>query len=181
MRQCATRKHHEFSDGAFPLDCRMRTRSGRVRSIFVVAALLTACRAAVLAPPSASPPPASPPPELLGRFVDDYGNAFDISAQRFDQLPSGRFHITEWNPVDRFFIARNDTANPRDGGRWTRVDWMSFSGMVPFTWGFCLTAYRAESEQAARATPAPNRESPRTGCNGFPFSRMKPSHAAPRE
>ena len=181
MRQCPTRKHRGFSDRAFPLDCRMRTSTRRIRSLFVFVSVLTACHAGVPAPPSASLHPASPPPELLGRFVDDYGNAFDISAQRFDQLPSGRFHIAEWNPGDRFFIARNDTSNLRDGGRWTRVDWMSFSGMAPYTWGFCLTAYRAESEQTARATPPPKRESPRTGCNGFPFSRMKPSHAAPRE
>ncbi len=95
-------------------------------------------------------------------------------------LPSGRFHIAEWNVGERYFLARNDPANPRDGGRWTRIDWMSFSGMAPYQWGFCLTAYRAETQQAARATPPPNRESPRTGCNGFPFSRMKPSNAEQR-
>ena len=153
----------------------MRIGFRRLLAVFVAASLCTACRAVVPAPRLASPPS-----ELLGRFVDDYGNAFEITAQRFDQLPRGRFHIAEWNVGERYFLARNDPANPRDGGRWTRIDWMSFSGMAPYQWGFCLTAYRAETQQAARATPPPNRESPRTGCNGFPFSRMKPSNAEQR-
>ena len=129
--------------------------------------LLAACHTAARTP--------APPSAILGRFVDDYGNAFVVTASRFDQLPRGRFHIVEWNPALRYFIARNDAANPSDAGRWTRVDWMSFDGMSPYTWGFCLTAYRAQSQQAARATASPNRASPRTGCNGFPFSRMKPA------
>lgn len=127
--------------------------------------LLGACRTEARLPAS--------PSELLGRFVDDYGNAFELSTRRFDQFPSGRFHIVEWNVPQRYFIARNDAANPRDGGLWTRVDWMPFTGMEPYTWGFCLTAYRAPNEREARQTPAPNRDTPRTGCNGFPFSRMR--------
>lgn len=115
----------------------------------------------------------APPAEVLGQFVDDYGNAFNISAQLFEQLPHGRFHIVEWNVAERFFIAQNDSANSSDAGRWTRVDWMPFENMAPFTWGFCLTAYRAASREEARATPAANRATPRTGCNGYPFSRMK--------
>ncbi|WP_310571105.1 hypothetical protein [Gemmatimonas sp.] len=115
----------------------------------------------------------TPPSEILGRFVDDYGNAFALSVQRFDQLPRGRFDIVEWHLEERYFIARNDAANPRDGGLWTRVDWMPFTGMEPYTWGFCLTAYRAPNVREARQTSAPNRDTPRTGCNGFPFSRMR--------
>ena len=116
-----------------------------------------------------------PPAELLGRFVDDYGNAFELTAKRFDQLPRGRFHIEEWNAREQYFVAHNDAANPRDGGRWTRVDWISFTGMAPYRWGFCLTAFRATSQREARLTRPPKRETPRTGCNGFPFSRMKPA------
>ena len=148
-----------------------------LRTVLVSTAVLTACHAAGRVSPSV----ASPPSELLGRFVDDYDNAFELTAQRFDQLPNGRFHIVEWNPGERYFVARNDPANPQDGGRWTRVDWMSFTGMPPYRWGFCLTAYRAESQASARETAPPNRESPRTGCNGFPFSRMKPATGERRD
>jgi hypothetical protein len=110
---------------------------------------------------------------MHGQFVDDYGNAFDISDTLFAQLPHGRFRIVEWHLDEQFVVAQNDRANANDAGLWTRIDWMVFSNMAPYTWGFCLTAYRAPTQEAARGTPAPNRSTPRTGCNGFPFSRMQ--------
>lgn len=138
--------------------------------------------ASPVASPAASPvaspvasPAASPPPELLGHFVDDYGNAFELSPDEFRQLPRNRFHVVEWHPRERFLVARNDSANAGDAGLWTRIDWMPFADMAPYTWGFCLTAYRAPSREAARATPAANRATPRTGCNGHPFSRLRPA------
>jgi hypothetical protein len=107
-------------------------------------------------------------------FRDDYDNASAVSTARFDQLPSGRFHIVEWHVTERYFIARNDAANPSDPGLWTRIDWMPLEGMPPYTWAFCMTAYKAPTRAAARATAPPDRTVPRTGCNGYPFSRMRP-------
>lgn len=117
----------------------------------------------------------APPTGLLGHFADDYGNDFRISAGLFEQLPRGRFHVVEWNMSAQFLIARNDDANPSDAGLWTRIDWMPLEGMAPYVWGFCMTAYRAASEAAARATPAADRTAPRVGCSGYPFSRLKPT------
>ena len=114
-----------------------------------------------------------PPADLLGEFRDDYGNAFRITDSLFFHLPRARYHILEWNIGERFLIAQNDSGNPSDPGLWSRIDWMPFTGMAPYTWGFCLTAYKAATAALARATPAANRETPRTGCNGFPFSRMR--------
>jgi hypothetical protein len=117
--------------------------------------------------------PGTLPPELLGEFRDDYGNAFRISDSLFVQLPRMRFRVVEWNVAERFLIAQNAADNPSDAGLWTRIDWMPFAGMAPYTWGFCLTAYKAATAAAARATPAADRSTPRTGCGGFPFSRMR--------
>lgn len=116
---------------------------------------------------------ATPPALLLGDFEDDYGNAFRLSADRFEQLPSGRFQIVEWQVREQYFIAQNDAANPGDAGLWTRIDWMPLEGMSPYVWGFCMTAYRAATAEAARATPPADRSAPRVGCNGHPFSRMR--------
>lgn len=135
----------------------------------VLLALSVACAPAV----GVRPPAPAAPAELLGEFSDDYGNAFRVSEKLFEQLPRGRFHVVEWNVSERYFIAQNDAANPSDGGLWTRIDWMGFEGMAPYTWGFCMTAYRAPRREAARGTAAADRATPRTGCNGFPFSRMK--------
>jgi hypothetical protein len=112
---------------------------------------------------------------MRGEFTDDYGNAFAISDSLFAQQPHGRFEIVEWNVREQFVIAHNAATNSSDPGLWTRIDWMQFSGMAPYTWGFCLTAYKAPTREAARATPAADRANPRTGCNGYPFSRMKPA------
>jgi hypothetical protein len=115
----------------------------------------------------------TPPSELLGEFLDDYGNSFRISDTLFLQRPRARYRIVEWNVAERYLIAQNAADNPSDAGLWTRIDWMPFTGMAPYTWGFCLTAYQAPTAAAARATPAADRATPRTGCNGFPFSRMR--------
>ncbi|MBX9929085.1 MAG: hypothetical protein K2X99_09250 [Gemmatimonadaceae bacterium] len=105
--------------------------------------------------------------------MDDYENSFTVTSERFEQHPRARYHIVEWNVTESFFIAQNDSTNPTDGGKWTRVDWMPFTGMEPYRWGFCLTAYRSPTREGARATPSADRTRPRTGCNGYPFSRMK--------
>lgn len=109
-----------------------------------------------------------------GSFVDDYGNRFTISGARFAQQPHGVFHFVEWHRDSLYVIARNDDSNPSDPGAFTRIDWMPLS-MAPYTWAFCFTAWNAASRDAARATPAPDRSRPRTGCNGHPFSRMAPA------
>lgn len=130
----------------------------------------------MLAARSAAPQAAtvgSPPPSLVGEFRDDYGNQFHVSDSLFVQLPRLRYHVVEWNLEERYLLARNAEDNPSDRGLWTRIDWMAFTDMAPYTWGFCLTAYRAATAAAARATPPPDRTMPRTGCNGFPFSRMR--------
>jgi len=116
---------------------------------------------------------AGPPPLVIGRFADDYGNAFRISPALFEQLPRNRFHIVEWNAAEQYFLARNDAGNSSDSGLWTRVDWMPLTGMEPYTWGFCMTAYRAPTLDSARATTPAVRSVPRRGCAGFPFSRMR--------
>jgi len=50
---------------------------------------------------------------------------------------------------------------------------MDFENMVPYTWGFCLTAYDAINKEAAENIATTDRKNPRQGCNGYPFSRMR--------
>lgn len=139
--------------------------------------LLTAWPTIVSAQP-ADTSRGSAPSALLGDFRDDYGSTYRVSATVFEHLPRAKYHIVSWHPAEHYLIARNDTNNVADKGLWTRIDWMPFEGMAPYTWGFCLTTYRAATEAEARATPPANRRAPRTGCNGFPFSRMQ---RAPQE
>jgi hypothetical protein len=112
-------------------------------------------------------------PALVGSFADDYGNTYEITPQRWVQQPHGVFHLVEADPAGRSILARNDTANTHAPGLWTRIDWVPLNGMAPYTWAFCLSAYDAPSEAAARSAPVADRAAPRTGCNGYPFSRMR--------
>ncbi|MGQ0639824.1 MAG: hypothetical protein ACT4P6_03490 [Gemmatimonadaceae bacterium] len=144
--------------------------SARVFWRVAALALIAAC---------ASRPPLrdSPPALLLGTFVDDYGSTHTITAREWRQQPRARYRIVRWNVTERYLLAQNDSANPSAAGLWTRIDWMEFAGMPPFHWGFCFSAYRAPSLAVAETVSVARRNTPRTGCDGYPFSRMR--RAAP--
>ena len=110
---------------------------------------------------------------MLGTFDDDYGGKFAISPTDFVQLPRGQFHIVQWNVAQQYFIAQNDSLNRSDPSKWTRIDWLPLTGMEPYTWAFCFSAYKALTRAEAEAATIANRETPKTGCGGFPFTRMK--------
>lgn len=114
-----------------------------------------------------------PPALLLGEFVDDYDNRFTITPTMWTQLPHGRFNVIRWNAGGQYLIARNDSADRSAPGRWTRIDWVLLPNMAPYEWAFCLSAYDAPTVAAAESTTVARRDTPRTGCNGFPFSRMR--------
>lgn len=114
------------------------------------------------------------PSVLLGNYQDDYGIAYTIEENLWYQHPDALYHIVQWFPEDNYLIAQNDTSNVSDGGLWTRIDWLELSGMDPYTWAFCLSTYNASSAEEAASVRIAQRETPRTGCNGFPFSRMQP-------
>ena len=117
---------------------------------------------------------AAPPELVLGAFEDDYGSRHTITPASWVHGPRQRYRIARWNPVQQYLIAQNDAANPADAGLWTRIDWMPLEGMPPYGWGFCLSAYDQPSAAAAEASQVARRDTPRTGCNGFPFTRMRP-------
>ena len=119
---------------------------------------------------------AAPPAFLLGNFEDDYGAQFTVSESDFFQRSRNHYRIVRWDVADQYLIAQNDSLNTSDAGRWTRIDWLKLSGMAPYEWAFCFTAYKAESRAEAERTAAANRDAPLTGCNRFPFSRMKRSN-----
>jgi hypothetical protein len=110
---------------------------------------------------------------FTGNFTDDYGIKYTITDTLWIQQPRTRFHIIKWNKKEQYLIARNDVKNPGEGGLYTRIDFMQFTGMAPWLWGYCLTVYDAKTDTAAEAVAIADRKNPRKGCNGYPFSRMK--------
>jgi len=113
------------------------------------------------------------PSMVKGNFADDYGIRYNVSDTLWTQFPDVKYHIISWNTTERYLLARNDDKNPSEPGLYTRIDYMSFSNMAPFLWGFCLTTYNAKTIEEAETKAKADRENPRKGCNGYPFSRMK--------
>jgi hypothetical protein len=126
---------------------------------------------AALAAPSIGSP--EPVPDLIrGSFVDDYQVAHVITDSTWTLGSRDRYHIVVSNDSAQYLVARNDRGNTSDPGKWTRIDWMVLP-MPPYEWAFCLIEYTAESRALAEANTGADREHPRSGCNGFPFSRMR--------
>jgi len=113
------------------------------------------------------------PSLLKGNFMDDYGIRYTINDSLWIQVPNAKYHIICWNTEAGYLLARNDDGNPGEAGLYTRIDYMSFSNMNPYHWGFCLTVYNAKTIREAEENASADRQNPKKGCGGFPFSRMK--------
>ena len=113
------------------------------------------------------------PAFLKGIFEDDYGEKYTINDTLWVQHPGLKYHIIICDTTEQYLLVQNDKANKTDGGLFTRIDYMNFSGMEPYRWGFCLTIYNANTLEKARSTLKADRKNPKIGCSGFPFSRMK--------
>ena len=111
---------------------------------------------------------------MFGSFQDDYNINYQITKELWFQKPNARFHIVKWNLKEKHLIAQNDSENPSEPNLYTRFDWIKFEDMPEYEWGFCMSTYNSESIEAAAEIPPPDRVNPKDGCNGFPFSRMKP-------
>jgi hypothetical protein len=143
----------------------------RLRVTRLLAAIgLSACATRAAERPAGG---AAAPALVRGEFTDDYRGQFSISDSVWFQRPRNRFRVVEWHLDEMYLIAQNAPDDPAAPGLWTRIDWLPLDNMKPFTWGFCLTAFKAPTREVARDTPPAARSTPRTGCNGFPFTRMQ--------
>lgn len=131
------------------------------RWILIALPLLAACTA-------------EPPTEILGDFVDDYGESHTLTATRWSASEAPDIAIEWWVPGEEYFLLRSDE------GLWTRVDWVMLDD-PQWAWGFCLASWDQPSpEEAVRVgRGVADRTTPRTGCNGSPFTRMAPAGDPP--
>jgi hypothetical protein len=113
------------------------------------------------------------PATYTGRFTDDYGILYSITDSIWVQEPDIKYYLLKYDSTGQYFIARNAATNPGEGGLYSRIDVIRFNNMEPWQWGFCLTAYKAQTPEEAVNHAAADRANPRKGCNGYPFSRMK--------
>ena len=140
----------------------------RISRLLLISAFICLASCASHAPREA----ATPPSMLLGDFVDDYGIGHRIDANEWLQRPDTRYRVVAWHTDAQYLIAQNDATNRSDAGRWTRIDWIALPGMPPYKWAFCMSAWDAATQADAERADIARRDTPKTGCNGYPFSRM---------
>ena len=116
---------------------------------------------------------AQAPAALLGTWADDYGSRHAISDTLWAHDGANRYQILRWDSGGQFLVARNAATNPGQPGRFTRIDWLRLEGMTLYIWGFCLSTWDAPSADSAARVATAQRDTPRTGCGGFPFTRLK--------
>ncbi len=127
----------------------------------------------ISAPIWVGPRPDDPPTYVIGRFEDDYGNRYTIAPDAWTQEPGVRYDVDWWYGSQHHVVARNSRENVADAGLWTRIDWLELKPSKEWEWAFCLSVWDAPTRAEARRSDLADRETPRTGCGGFPFSRMK--------
>ena len=110
---------------------------------------------------------------LKGKFIDDYGINYQVTDSTFVMSGSAKYHILKWDEKGEFLLTQNDSLNKAQQNLYTRIDYVKFSGMEPFNWGYCFTVYDAQNAEAALKAASADRSNPKKGCNGYPFSRMK--------
>lgn len=108
------------------------------------------------------------PSALIGNFIDDYNIEYSISDSVWIQYPDFEMNIIMIDTTEMYIIGY-DTAD----SSYTRIDYMSFEHMGDYKWGFCYTAYDKKEYSETLVVDSVNRKTPKTGCSGFPFSRMK--------
>lgn len=140
---------------------------------FCTAILLLQCSSTRYAKPTVLLATVKIPAAIRGSFSDDYGIQYNITDTLWTQMPNVKYKILFVDTTARYILAKNGSENPSDKGLYTRIDYMSFTGMKPYEWGFCLTIYDAQTMKDAQQKIAANRDNPKKGCNGYPFSRMK--------
>jgi hypothetical protein len=113
------------------------------------------------------------PAYMLGKFTDDYGITYNITNSVWEQQPGGRYAILKYDSTGQYFIAKSNAPGSKEAGLYARIDVMKFENMAPYTWGFCYTVYQSKTFAEAEKAAAADRQNPRKGCGGFPFSRMR--------
>ena len=106
--------------------------------------------------------------EIRGSFDDSWGGEHTITQTTWVTGGSS-FAISQFDNDEQFIIAQNSEDNAYNPGLWSRFDWASVDGAL---W-YCQTAYAAESEEAALATPAADATNPADGgCGGFSWTQL---------
>ncbi len=118
--------------------------------------------------------PLPSPPFPTGEFTDDYGSRHVIGPGEWRQDAYTRTQIVRWNAASRYLIGRSIPEDSTQTAGWVRIDWIPLDS-PPYTWAYCIIAYDKPDAASAEAVTTAKPETPRTGCNGYPYTRLRPA------
>lgn len=112
---------------------------------------------------------------IAGTYDDAFGTHHEIDettwTQTFGAYAPYVFHVASYDNAEQVLIAQNDDANDYSGGLWSRFDWLESDGHL----FVCQTAFAAETEGDAEATPRADDSAPASsGCGGFAWTDLQP-------
>ncbi|MEM6397146.1 MAG: hypothetical protein AAF741_12425 [Bacteroidota bacterium] len=113
------------------------------------------------------------PEFLIGEFEDDYGVRYRVDNELIRLLPNDTYHIIGINKNKEYLILQNDSLNAFAPSLFSRIDYERLNDMHPYEWAFCFSNYDEPSVKDAVKNTNTQKSDLMTGCNGFPFSRMK--------
>ena len=113
--------------------------------------------------------------EIIGRYMErsgDYEASHIITETEWTSRSSygtSVYHISQYDNANDFIIAQNDSEKSWNPDKWSRFDYTVKNGELYY----CQTAYNAETEEAALATPAADKTDPATkGCGSSPWTKL---------
>lgn len=112
--------------------------------------------------------------EIIGRYMDDFDTSHVITETEWTSRSSYGTtvsHISQYDNEQDFVIAQNDSEKSWNPDKWSRFDYTVKNGDIYY----CQTAYNAETEEAALATPAADKTDPTTkGCGDYnsPWTKL---------
>jgi hypothetical protein len=106
---------------------------------------------------------------IEGSYVDNWDGHHTVTSSTWSSGDTV-WHIAAFDNAAHVIIAQNDQGNMYSPCLWSRFDWTEVGGVLYY----CQTAYGAESQAAALATPASDASDPATtGCGGtFPWTSL---------
>ena len=118
------------------------------------------------------------PLEIIGRYIEssEFLEALHVITETDWTMKSATYgtsiyKISQYSNKNDFIIAQNDASNGYAPEKWSRFDYTEKDGELYF----CQTAYEAETEDAALATPAADKTDPATkGCGDYdsPWTKL---------
>jgi len=112
------------------------------------------------------------PLEIIGNYVDEWGNSHQITAETWTQTGTGfsaMLHVSVYNNFFDYLAGQNDSGDTFNPGKFSRHDWtMSLGNLY-----YCSSAFDKDTLHEALAADSDATDLA-AGCGGFSWTNLTP-------